>query len=123
MPCGRRGVLLCFAYIGTAVPNARRTVRYRVAQEALANVVRHAEANGVNISISEILGTIRLELHDEGKSFPVPQTLSSKTNKRLGLVGMRERVEMVGGTLTIESTPGQGTTVRAEVPFRSGRVA
>ena len=58
-----------------------------------------------------------MEISDNGKSFPVRKTLRAKTNKRLGLVGMRERVEMVGGTLTIESTPGKGTTVRAEIPF------
>ena len=109
--------LTAFAGVET-LDNARRVVLYRVAQEALVNVVRHAEAGVVNVCISEILGAIRLELHDNGKSFPVSQTLSSKTNKRLGLLGMRERVEMVGGTLTIESAPGQGTTVRAEVPFR-----
>jgi signal transduction histidine kinase len=109
--------LTAFAGVET-LDNARRTVLYRVVQEALANVVRHAEASVVNICISETLGTVRMELHDNGKSFPVSQTLSSKKNKRLGLLGMRERVEMVGGTLTIESAPGQGTTVRAEVPFR-----
>jgi len=50
----------------------------------------------------------------------VPQTLSARTNRRLGLVGMRERVEMVGGVLVIESAPGPGTTVRADVPYRNG---
>jgi signal transduction histidine kinase len=61
-----------------------------------------------------------MEVHDNGKAFHVLHTLSSRTNKRLGLIGMRERVEMVGGTLSIESEPGRGTTVRAEVPFTPG---
>jgi signal transduction histidine kinase len=100
--------------------SARRTVLYRVAQEALTNVARHAQASVVNVSLREIPGAIRMEVHDNGKSFQVQQTLSAKTNQRLGLLGMRERVEMVGGTLTIESAPGQGTTVRAEIPFRPG---
>ena len=52
-----------------------------------------------------------------GKSFLVGQALTARTPHRLGLVGMKERVEMVGGTLTIESAPSQGTTVRAEIPF------
>jgi len=69
------------------------------------------------VTISKMPGAIRIEISDNGKSFPVRKTLFAKTNKRLGLVGMQERVEMVGGTLTIESAPGQGTTIRAEVPF------
>jgi len=97
-----------------------RTVLYRIAQEALTNVTRHAKASLVKISIRQILGEIRLEIHDNGKSFDVERVLSSKTNKRLGLIGMRERVEMVGGTLVIESAPGEGTLVRAQIPFRLG---
>jgi len=58
-----------------------------------------------------------MEINDNGKSFQVKKTLLTKTNKRLGLVGMRERIEMVGGSLTIESAPGQGTTVQVEIPF------
>lgn len=111
--------LTAFAGVET-LDSARRTVLYRVAQEALTNVARHAQASVVNVSLREIPGAIRMEVHDNGKSFQVQQTLSAKTNQRLGLLGMRERVEMVGGTLTIESAPGQGTTVRAEIPFRPG---
>ena len=96
---------------------AARTVLYRVVQEALTNVARHAQASVVNVTISEISGAIRLEVQDNGKSFQVLQTLSAKTNQRLGLLGMRERVEIVGGTLHIDSSPGFGTTVRTEVPF------
>ncbi|MBL9186204.1 MAG: PAS domain S-box protein [Opitutaceae bacterium] len=99
-----------------ALDSARRTVLYRVAQEALNNVVRHAGATAVTITIAEIPDAIRMEVRDNGKSFQVPQALNARTNKRLGLLGMRERVEMIGGTLIIESSPGQGTTVRADVP-------
>jgi signal transduction histidine kinase len=58
-----------------------------------------------------------MEISDNGKSFQVDKILSAKNHKRLGLIGMKERIEMVGGSLTIESAPGKGTTVRAEVPF------
>jgi signal transduction histidine kinase len=58
-----------------------------------------------------------MEISDNGKSFHVDKALQANNNKRLGLIGMRERVEMVGGKLTIESTSGKGTTVRAEIPF------
>jgi len=100
-----------------ALGAAKRTVLFRVAQEALTNVARHAHATQVRMSITEISGAIRMEISDNGKSFHVVKTLAANTNKRLGLVGMKERVEMVGGSLAIDSKPGQGTTVRAEIPF------
>ena len=101
-----------------ALGGAERTTLFRVAQEALTNVVRHAHASTVRITLSKVGGRIRMEIADNGRAFPVEKTLQKGSNKRLGLVGMRERAEMVGGTLTIESTPGTGTTVRAEVPLQ-----
>jgi len=101
-----------------ALDSDRRTVLYRVAQEALTNVVRHAEASRVDVHIAEISGAVRMEVRDNGKSFDVARALSAKTNKRLGLLGMRERVEMLGGAVTIESVSGRGSTVRAELPFQ-----
>jgi signal transduction histidine kinase len=95
---------------------AKRTVLYRVAQEALTNVARHAHASRVRVTIARLPHGIRLEISDDGKSFPVEKVFLAKTNRRLGLLGMKERVEMVGGTLAIESRPGEGTTVRAEIP-------
>lgn len=100
-----------------ALDGDRRTVLFRVAQEALNNVVRHARATTVTVRIIRSDGIIRLEIADNGQSFPVGQTLLARNNKRLGLVGMRERIEMVGGCLVIDSAPGKGTTVRAEIPF------
>ncbi len=95
----------------------KRTVLFRVAQEALTNVARHAQASVVRLSITEIAGTIRLEVSDNGRSFNVEKTLSTSNPKRLGLTGMKERVEMVGGRLSIESGPTSGTVVRAEIPI------
>ena len=100
-----------------ALNSTKRTVVFRVAQEALTNVVRHAQATQVEIVISKIPGAIRMEIRDNGKSFQVEKVLLAHNHKRLGLVGMRERVEMVGGLLAVESTPGTGTTVRVEIPF------
>jgi signal transduction histidine kinase len=97
--------------------NAQRTVLYRVAQEALTNVGRHAKAGRVEVTIQKLPGAARMEIKDNGKSFRVEQVLHGKGNKRLGLLGMRERVEMVGGTFCVESEPRQGTTVRVEIPF------
>lgn len=100
---------------------AKRTVLFRVAQEALTNIARHAHATQVRMSISEVSGAIRMEISDNGKSFSVEKALGAKGPKRLGLIGMKERIEMVGGSLAIESAAGTGTTVRAEIPFTHGK--
>ena len=100
-----------------ALGAAKRTVLFRVAQEALTNVARHANATEVGMTIREISGAIRMEISDNGQSFLVEKTLSARNPKRLGLIGMKERMEMVGGCLTIESLLGKGTTVCAEIPF------
>ena len=91
-----------------ALGAAARTVLFRVAQEALNNVVRHAHASVVTISISQGWPTPSAwRSVTTASPFPVGRTLLARNNKRLGLVGMRERIEMVGGSLTIESAPGQ----------------
>ena len=61
-----------------------------------------------------------MQIKDDGKSFDVERVLRAGKSKRLGLLGMRERVEMVGGTFTVESAPGQGTTIQAQIPFGNG---
>jgi two-component system, NarL family, sensor histidine kinase DegS len=98
----------------------KRTVLYRVAQEALTNVARHAQASLVDVSIEKLTDGICLKIRDNGKSFQVERVLHAKKNKRLGVLGMRERVEMVGGSFNIESAPGKGTTIRAQIPFTNG---
>ena len=97
--------------------SARRTVLYRVVQSALANVAQHAQASRVKVSFLKLPDGLRMEITDNGKSFEVERVLHAKRSKRLGLVGMRERVEMVGGIFGVESAPGQGTTIRAQIPF------
>ena len=96
--------------------NDRRTTLYRVAQEALTNVARHAKAGRVEISIKKLPAGICMKITDDGKSFPVEKVLNAKGGKRLGLLGMRERLEMVGGLLEIVSAPGKGTTITAQIP-------
>lgn len=100
-----------------ALESDKRTTLFRVAQEALTNIARHARATRVVLNITKVSGAIRMEIGDNGQSFAVAKVLQAKNPKRLGLVGMKERIEMVGGSLTIESTPGRGTTVRADIPF------
>jgi signal transduction histidine kinase len=96
---------------------AKRTVFFRVAQEALTNVARHAHARRVEVNFQKVDSAAHMEIKDDGKSFSVERALHANTGKRLGLLGMRERVEMVGGTFCVESAPGKGTTVRVEIPF------
>jgi signal transduction histidine kinase len=100
--------------------NAKRTVFYRVAQEALTNVARHAQASRVDVNIQKLPRAVRMVIKDNGKSFDVDHMWHIKKNQRLGLLGMRERTEMVGGTLTIASAPGQGTTITTQIPFNKG---
>ena len=97
----------------------KRTVFYRVAQEALTNVVRHAEAKMVQVAFKNHKKSVLMEIRDNGKSFNVQYVLLARGKKHLGVLGMRERVEMVGGTFKIESSPGQGTLVSAEIPVRA----
>jgi PAS domain S-box-containing protein len=99
----------------------QRTVLYRVAQEALTNVARHAHASRVEVSIRKFPGHIGMKVQDDGKSFRVEPTSPANGGTRLGLLGMKERLEMIGGTFTIESAPGQGTTIGAEIPLRVRR--
>jgi signal transduction histidine kinase len=100
--------------------DSRRTVLYRVAQAALTNVHKHSQAATVKVVIRLVRNSIRMEIQDDGKSFDVTRVLRAKRHRRLGLLGSRERVEMVGGTFTVESESGKGTIVRAEIPFRGG---
>ncbi|MDB6169944.1 MAG: nreB [Verrucomicrobia bacterium] len=98
--------------------SAKRIVLYRVAQEALTNVARHAHAKHVRVLLTALPGAVSLEISDDGRSFEVDKTLHARSPKRLGLVGMTERIEMVGGTMEISSAHGKGTTVRAQIPHR-----
>jgi len=95
----------------------QRTVLYRVTQSALTNTHKHAKATVVKVSIRKLSNTIRLEVHDNGRSFDVERVLFAKRHKRLGLLGSRERVEMIGGKFQVESAPERGTTISAEIPI------
>lgn len=87
---------------------------YRVAQEALANAIRHGQAQRIDVGL-EIHGNVaRLSVHDDGVGMVLRGGASSSG---LGLSNMRERMHLVGGTLRIDSTPGHGTTVEATVPW------
>jgi len=80
-------------------------------------VSRHAKASRVEVTIQKLAAGICMKINDNGKTFSVDRVLNVNGRKRLGLLGMRERLEMVDGRFDIKSAPGQGTTVTAEMPF------
>jgi PAS domain S-box-containing protein len=88
---------------------------YRVAQEALTNVVRHARASRVSISLTKGYPCVIMEIEDNGRGISKQRT-KAKT-RGLGLVSMRERVEHMGGTFHLKSSPGKGTKVRVKIPI------
>jgi signal transduction histidine kinase len=98
-----------------------RTALYRVAQEALTNVGRHAHASRAEVNLQKVSGVVFMTVKDDGRGFEREQTLRAKKGKRLGLLGMRERLEMVGGKLTITTGLGKGTSIQAEVPLINKR--
>lgn len=113
---GIRVSLSAFAQV-EQVSGDKRTVLYRVAQEALTNVARHAQASSVHVNIQKLDGAICMTIKDNGKGFLEERVLNAKKNRRLGLLGMRERLEMVGGAFAVKSAPRKGTTVIAQLPL------
>jgi signal transduction histidine kinase len=95
------------------LPSDVETVLYRLVQEALTNVVKHAQAKHVSIVLRRKEGAVTAVIEDDGRGFTDGQGGSG-----LGLVGMRERVALVNGRLRIESAPDAGTTLLVEVPLR-----
>jgi two-component system, NarL family, sensor histidine kinase DevS len=93
------------------LPSDIETTLYRITQEALTNVVKHAQAKHVSIVLTRRNGSVSAVIEDDGRGF---STVSDGDG--LGLLGMRERIALVGGRLEVESSPGSGTTLSIEVP-------
>lgn len=89
---------------------------YRIIQEGVNNAIKHAEAKHVEIAIRFSEGTLEIQVADDGRGFSVEEAQSVYDN-HAGLVGMKERARTLGGELSISSTAGQGTTVRAVIPY------
>ena len=96
------------------LPADVETVLYRIVQEALTNVVKHAQADHVSIVLQRKEGIVTTVIEDDGRGFAP----GDQGDGGLGLVGMKERVELVNGRLEIESSEGSGTTLVVEVPLR-----
>jgi two-component system sensor histidine kinase DegS len=95
-------------------PPAAAIVCYRVAQEALQNVRKHAAATTCRVTVGLRRGALTLRVSDDGIGFDTAQRRSAR---HLGLAGMTERLRLVGGRLVIRSAMGQGTDLEAEIPF------
>lgn len=108
------------ATIGTPrLPSSYEIVLFRVTQEALTNVARHAHATHVEVALSQQDGYIKLQVADNGIGFQVDAPAKHAPGSGLGLPGMRERVALVGGQFTVESQPGQGTRITVTLPARA----
>lgn len=107
---------------GIRLPPAVETALYRIVQEALTNVVQHANAHRVSLLLEARLGAVTVIVEDDGHGFEVDRLMRGAADERwLGLYGMLERAELLGGTLTVESEPGAGTTVFVQVPLHDER--
>jgi signal transduction histidine kinase len=112
----RNGITVELRLVGldddTRLPSELETVVYRVVQEALTNVARHAAASRADVELTVSGHRVQATVVDDGVGFTVGDDLLAS----LGLAGMRERASLVGGRLDIISGPGEGTTIVLEVP-------
>jgi signal transduction histidine kinase len=102
------------------LPGEIETALYRIVQEALTNIARHAQAKSVSILVEKHGSSVRAIVEDDGVGF---DPSAQRGERHLGLLGMRERAELLGGTLTIESAPQSGTSVFIEIPLAAEPLA
>jgi signal transduction histidine kinase len=100
--------------IALEIPKDVALCLFRVTQESLNNVVKHSRAKQAQVELCKTRDEIRLQIVDAGAGFDVAL---SHTDAGIGLIGMRERLRLVGGRLSVQSAPMRGTTILAEVPL------
>jgi signal transduction histidine kinase len=103
------------ATVSQRLPSAVEIALYRVVQEALTNATKHARASRVSIQVRRAGPLLCCSIQDDGAGFDVRAIQSDPRKKGLGLIGMQERLNAIGGTLSIDSTPGQGTRLLIRV--------
>jgi signal transduction histidine kinase len=96
------------------LPGAVETTLYRIVQETLTNIARHAQARSISVLLEKRADQVAVIVEDDGVGFDLSATQNSS---RLGLVGINERAELLGGRMTIESSPGRGTSIFVEIPL------
>jgi len=92
---------------------------FRAVQEAINNIVRHAHAETVLVEVAEEKGVLRVDIEDDGRGFDPAEVVGgpSASGRGLGILGMHERMELIGGTSQVASSPGGGTRVSLRVPM------
>jgi signal transduction histidine kinase len=115
----RTGLLVHFERSARDAPLTaeQSTALFRIAQEGLNNVARHAQATEAAISLRRVKNGIQLRIKDNGQGFAVEEERAAIEKKRLGLLGMQERVRLMDGRFLVRSAPGAGTTLVAEIPL------
>jgi two-component system NarL family sensor kinase len=98
-------------------PEAEVTL-YRIAQEALTNVVRHARAEHIVVELGHDVINVWLRIQDDGQGFFPYQVSAQSSQRHMGLIGMQERTEIIGGRFELLSAPGRGTRVQVQIPMR-----
>lgn len=97
------------------LPESVETAIFRIAQECLANIVKHSKAQQASVKVRYADGAVELEVKDNGVGIP-EQFLRGANGRHLGLTGMRERATLLGGRLTVNSSPGRGTLILVQIP-------
>jgi signal transduction histidine kinase len=105
---------------GERLDAEQKTALFRVVQESLTNVAKHAQAGRVEVTLRTVNSGVRMRINDDGHGFAVDRPRPAKGKKRLGLLGIQERVRLVNGRFAVKSSLGGGTTVEVDVPFASG---
>jgi signal transduction histidine kinase len=101
----------------TGLPPRIEAVLYRVIQEALKNSSKHAHARTAKVRLSRLQGHICCSIEDDGDGFDQSELSSGRIRRGLGLLGIHERLQVLGGTCEIESAPGRGTTLKVKIPL------
>ena len=116
-PAASGELAVTFAVDGdlSGLPAAVEVAAYRIVQEALTNVVRHADVTAATVRLTVAGGTLEVEVEDAGRGIPVQRTAG------VGTASMRERAEELGGTWDVSSSPGAGTVLRGRLPFAGAR--
>jgi len=100
------------------LPEEIELVLFRITQEALRNMWRHSQANEAKIKVEFEKSKVKITVSDNGKGFSLPNKIEDLARDgKLGLTGMHERAQLIGGTLTVQSNPGRGTSITVEMPL------
>jgi two-component system sensor histidine kinase NreB len=105
------------------LPPTVEVCAYRIVQEALTNVARHSGATACTVWLSTAAGVLHVRIEDNGRGLPPADDETGGAPRGLGLIGMRERAQTLGGTFAIESIRGEGTRVLVTLPLGSAEIA